>query len=102
MALMLATLILAGVIPRFVRPPSPRAPYPWNAIGIARLGLRVQFEGWEPLPSGDTEGTPSPVTPPLEVVAQGPYCYVRNPLYLAQLAILVGWGFYLQLLERCF
>jgi protein-S-isoprenylcysteine O-methyltransferase Ste14 len=36
------------------------------------------------------EGTPAPWAPPRRFVVQGPYAYVRNPMLLAVLAILLG------------
>lgn len=41
-------------------------------------------------------GTPAPFDPPREVVAIGPYRYVRNPMYLGALLVLAGFG----LIER--
>ena len=35
-------------------------------------------------------GTPAPVAPTQHLVVQGPYRYVRNPMYLAVLAVIVG------------
>lgn len=35
-------------------------------------------------------GTPAPFDPPKVVVARGPYAYVRNPMYVAALLVLVG------------
>ncbi len=35
-------------------------------------------------------GTPMPIDPPKELVASGPYRYVRNPIYLGVMLILVG------------
>ena len=35
-------------------------------------------------------GTPAPIDPPKELVATGPYRYVRNPIYLAVLTIIIG------------
>jgi protein-S-isoprenylcysteine O-methyltransferase Ste14 len=35
-------------------------------------------------------GTPAPVAPPQHLVVGGLYRYVRNPMYLAAIAILVG------------
>jgi protein-S-isoprenylcysteine O-methyltransferase Ste14 len=37
-------------------------------------------------------GTPAPIAAPRTLVAQGPYRYVRNPMYLGVLAILLGWA----------
>jgi protein-S-isoprenylcysteine O-methyltransferase Ste14 len=35
-------------------------------------------------------GTPGPWDPPRRVVASGPYRWVRNPIYLAALTVIVG------------
>ena len=35
-------------------------------------------------------GTPAPIDPPKELVAQGPYRFVRNPMYLGIFAVLAG------------
>jgi protein-S-isoprenylcysteine O-methyltransferase Ste14 len=35
-------------------------------------------------------GTPAPIDPPKELVATGFYRYVRNPMYVAVLAIIIG------------
>ena len=41
-------------------------------------------------------GTPAPFDPPEEFVALGPYKYVRNPMYVGGLALLIGFGLYLR------
>jgi len=35
-------------------------------------------------------GTPAPVAPPERLVVGGLYCYVRNPMYVAVLATIIG------------
>ena len=35
-------------------------------------------------------GTPAPVAPPTQLVVSGQYRYVRNPMYVAVLAIIAG------------
>ena len=37
-------------------------------------------------------GTPAPFDPPEEFVAAGPYKYVRNPMYIGALVLLIGFG----------
>jgi len=36
------------------------------------------------------EGTPAPVDAPIVLVVQGPYRWVRNPMYIAVLAVILG------------
>lgn len=40
----------------------------------------------------DGTGTPSPLAPPRDLVARGPYRHVRNPMYVATAAVIVGEG----------
>jgi protein-S-isoprenylcysteine O-methyltransferase Ste14 len=37
-------------------------------------------------------GTPAPFDPPREFVAAGPYRYVRNPMYVGAIGVLLGSG----------
>ncbi len=36
------------------------------------------------------DGTPAPWAPPKNFVVRGPYCYVRNPMLLSVISILLG------------
>ena len=56
------------------------------AAGLAVLaGAFVRF-------ARDGIGTPSPMAPPRELVVTGAYRYVRNPMYVATAAVIVGEG----------
>src|SRR3974390_217591 len=37
-------------------------------------------------------GTPAPIDAPKKLVVRGPYRYVRNPMYMGVLTVLVGWA----------
>ena len=37
-------------------------------------------------------GTPAPIDAPKKLVVRGPYRYVRNPMYLAVLTVILGWA----------
>ena len=37
-------------------------------------------------------GTPAPFDPPRAFVVRGPYCWVRNPMYLGAFGVLSGFG----------
>lgn len=39
-------------------------------------------------------GTPAPFDAPKKFVSSGPYKFIRNPMYLGGLIILIGFGFY--------
>ena len=41
------------------------------------------------------KGTPAVFDPPKKFVADGPYAYVRNPMYIGGFILLVGFGLYL-------
>lgn len=51
-------------------------------------GMILLWSFWNFLAQG--QGTPAPVDPPKELVAAGFYRYVRNPMYVAVLAIIMG------------
>jgi protein-S-isoprenylcysteine O-methyltransferase Ste14 len=48
----------------------------------------VLWSFWNFLIEG--RGTPAPIDPPKELVATGFYRYVRNPMYVSVLAIIIG------------
>jgi protein-S-isoprenylcysteine O-methyltransferase Ste14 len=66
----LGLLRLAGLLPLLLGV----AAYLWSAASFALVG----------------KGTPAPVDPPKELVVRGPYRYVRNPMYLGVVLVLVG------------
>jgi protein-S-isoprenylcysteine O-methyltransferase Ste14 len=37
-------------------------------------------------------GTPAPIDPPTQLVVRGLYRYVRNPMYLGVLLVVLGWA----------
>lgn len=51
-------------------------------------GVILLWSFWNFLREG--RGTPAPVEPPKELVAVGFYRYVRNPMYVGVLAIILG------------
>ena len=64
---------------------------PRHLLGLAAIGIGVVLLGaciWEFARHG--RGTLAPVDPPRELVVQGLYRYVRNPMYLSVTAIVLG------------
>jgi protein-S-isoprenylcysteine O-methyltransferase Ste14 len=86
--------VVAGVIPAVIT----RWQIPWAggwtspaalvaAVPIAG-GLAVLLDAFVRFARAD--GTPAPPAPTAHLVVVGPYRYVRNPMYLAVLAIILG------------
>jgi protein-S-isoprenylcysteine O-methyltransferase Ste14 len=84
--------VVAGLIPWWLTGWHPRpGPWPLRALGLVLLVAGTAFlvtafvrfvvEGL---------GTPAPVAPPQRLVVGGIYRYVRNPMYLAVLACVLG------------
>jgi protein-S-isoprenylcysteine O-methyltransferase Ste14 len=89
--------VVAGLLPWWltgwrVRQPAPS--WAWAPVRVAGLALlaagvvvlvhafvRFVVEG---------VGTPAPIAPTRQLVVGGPYRYVRNPMYLAVTAVIVG------------
>jgi protein-S-isoprenylcysteine O-methyltransferase Ste14 len=49
--------------------------YAWTVWNFASLG----------------RGTPAPIDAPRTLIVQGPHRYVRNPMYLGVLSVVLGW-----------
>jgi protein-S-isoprenylcysteine O-methyltransferase Ste14 len=90
--LIVAPGIVAGYIPLVLLRRGPQIQtgffayfaFPFWFIG----GVILLWSFWNFLKEG--RGTPAPTDPPKELVAAGFYRYVRNPMYVAVLAILIG------------
>jgi protein-S-isoprenylcysteine O-methyltransferase Ste14 len=85
---------VAGVIPwLLLRGSSTRValnPSIW-LVGFLPLGLGVGLYLW--CAGAFTfigKGTPAPIDAPKVLVVQGPYRWVRNPMYLSVLAVIIG------------
>lgn len=64
-------------------------PAAWPAVAVIALGTALYLWCvWVFAVAG--RGTPGPWDAPRRVVATGPYRWVRNPIYLAALLVVVG------------
>jgi protein-S-isoprenylcysteine O-methyltransferase Ste14 len=50
--------------------------YAWTTFNFARIG----------------RGTPAPIDAPRKLIVRGPHRYVRNPMYLGVLTVILGWA----------
>jgi protein-S-isoprenylcysteine O-methyltransferase Ste14 len=65
------------------------APAAWEAVGVIAAGTALYaWCVWNFAAVG--RGTPGPWDAPARVVAAGPYRWVRNPIYVAALVIVLG------------
>ena len=93
--LVLAPGVVAGLIPWLITDWSPLPPgdgvgaLRWTGLILIAAGLVVVLDAfarfaWEGL------GTPAPVAPTRTLVVSGFYRFVRNPIYVAVMALIVG------------
>ncbi len=93
------TVIMPGTVTIYIpywllSSPSTPAPLPigvWRHWGLLPmlLGAAIYFWcAWDFSFAG--KGTPAPIDPPKELVVRGLYKYVRNPMYLGVLTLLIG------------
>jgi protein-S-isoprenylcysteine O-methyltransferase Ste14 len=90
--LIVAPGTVAGYIPLALLRTGPRIEtgfFAYLAFPLWLLGgVMLLWSFWDFLVKG--HGTPAPLDPPKELVATGFYRYVRNPMYVGVLLILIG------------
>jgi protein-S-isoprenylcysteine O-methyltransferase Ste14 len=92
----LAPGVVAGLVPWWLTGWSARAPLPWWWLPLRVVGVALLVAGAGVLVHAFARfvveglGTPAPVAPTQELVVGGLYRYVRNPMYLAVLAAILG------------
>jgi protein-S-isoprenylcysteine O-methyltransferase Ste14 len=93
----LAPGVVAGLVPWWLTGWRVRQPLPASVWWPARVaGGVLVAAGFAVLLHAFAQfvregiGTPAPVAPPRRLVVGGLYRYVRNPMYLALLAVIVG------------
>src|SRR5439155_13741458 len=64
-------------------------PLRWIAVGLLAAGIAVAMDGWVRF-AIQGRGTPAPTAPPTRLVVTGLYRFVRNPMYVGVLALVVG------------
>ncbi len=92
---LLAPGVMGGLVPWWLTRWRSEAPAPWwgavRPVGVlaAAAGLVVLVRAFVRFVV-EGGGTPAPVAPTERLVVGGAYRHVRNPMYLAVLAIIVG------------
>jgi protein-S-isoprenylcysteine O-methyltransferase Ste14 len=92
---LVAPVMVTGVIPWWITGWKAETPFPaWRLLRIAGVlliaaGLPVLVRAFIRFVT-EGAGTPAPVAPTAHLVVGGAYRYVRNPMYLAVLGIVVG------------
>ena len=103
MLVAIKTLIFTVLVPgtiavwipyRLVASPGPRGSIPLGSFRYAGLAamligaLMYLWCAWDFAFAG--KGTPAPIDPPRELVVRGLYKYVRNPMYIGVLSLVLG------------
>lgn len=83
------------VIPWFIAHRDRVGPFsqwtPWHYLGLLPLATGVAILFWCIRDFAVVgRGTLAPIDPPKVLVARGPYRYVRNPMYIGVMLILLG------------
>ncbi len=64
----------------------------WAPAGVAVVALGLGLAGWSAAAFARAKTTLMPGETPTALVESGPYRFSRNPIYLADLLLLLGWG----------
>ena len=93
--LLLAPGTVAGLVPRWISRWQAHAPFlgftAFRAIGavLVAVGILVLLESFGRFALQGI-GTPAPIFPTRHLVVKGFYCYVRNPMYVAVVSLILG------------
>lgn len=89
--------LVAGLVPWWLTGWHVRHPLPsWTWAPLRVAGVALLAAGAVVLVRAfarfvvDGKGTPAPIAPTQQLVVGGPYRYVRNPMYLAVTAAIIG------------
>ena len=83
--------VVAGYLPLRVIGRDGEMPHGWSYIGAVPLAIGLVVYAWTAFDFAWTgRGTPAPIDPPRQLVIQGLYRYVRNPMYVGVLLVIAG------------
>jgi protein-S-isoprenylcysteine O-methyltransferase Ste14 len=66
-------------------------PLRWLGVALIAAGVPVLLDSFRRF-AAEGLGTPAPVAPPQHLVVSGWYRYVRNPMYVAVVSMILGQG----------
>lgn len=93
--LLVAPGVVAGVVPWWLTGWEAASPGPWWVIvqllggTLLAVGLGVLLHAFNRFVR-EGRGTPAPTAPPRRLVVGGLYRHVRNPMYVAVIAVILG------------
>lgn len=82
--------LLAGLFPVF-RFAAVMSDPVWGTVGAVLIGLALALTGWAAMTFAVHRTTLLPGETPTALVTTGPYAWSRNPIYVADVVLLVGW-----------
>jgi protein-S-isoprenylcysteine O-methyltransferase Ste14 len=83
--------VVAGYLPLRVIGRDGEMPRGWSYVGVVPVMIGLVIYVWTAFDLAWTgRGTPAPVDPPRRLVSRGLYRYVRNPMYVGVLLVIVG------------
>jgi protein-S-isoprenylcysteine O-methyltransferase Ste14 len=91
---------VGGYLPWFIGREQPVASGPMLALSIVAFAIGAPMYLWclwDFATYG--RGTPLPLDPPKRLVIRGLYRWVRNPMYVTVLIVILGWSLFFQSIE---
>ncbi len=83
--------VVAGYLPLRVIGRDGEMPSGWSYVGVVPMTIGLGIYVWTAFDFAWTgRGTPAPLDPPRRLVIRGLYRYVRNPMYVGVLLVIVG------------
>ncbi len=83
--------VVAGYLPLLVIGRDGQRPCGWSYVGVVPVTIGLLIYAWTAFDFAWTgRGTPAPIDPPRRLVVRGLYRYIRNPMYVGVLLVIVG------------
>ena len=91
---------IAGYVPWWMVRYYPFEPSAWTVAAAVNLALGVAIYLWCLWDFASYGGaTPAPIDAPKKLVVRGLFRYVRNPIYVGVLSVILGWAMLFQALN---